>query len=100
MSSRISQGSPFQPATLKGPDAPAASPVSLRPPPKPEPKPAAQPTVDAFVQDVARDFTKLLGQVQALVTSVGTPTVQGKGKEKGSDIIIEGSREARDPTAM
>lgn len=69
MSTRISQGSSFQPATLKGTGGPVgvtAAKVELPPPPKP---PEPRPPVDEFVRDPARDFQKLLGTVQAVVAT-------------------------------
>jgi len=94
MSNRISQGSPFQPTTLKGPDAPAAPAVATRPPPQPKPAAPPPPPVDVFVTSVVRDFSRVLGQVGAAVSGAaasgnGGPRVRGDEEGKNADTTIE-----------
>jgi hypothetical protein len=64
MSTRISQGSAFQPAALKGPGGPTsatavAQPVAPPAPPKPQ---NPSPSGDAFVRDSNRDYRRLTGE--------------------------------------
>ncbi|WP_164001820.1 hypothetical protein [Pyxidicoccus caerfyrddinensis] len=96
MSNRISQqSSPFQPTTLKGPDAPTAPQTALSPA-RPEPKPPP-PTVDEFVQDVARNFERILGQVGALASGVVDPHVKGTDKEPPAGGLINGDGKPEAP---
>ncbi len=83
MSNRISQGSPFQPAMLKGPDAPTAPAVATRPQPQPAPAPAPPPPVDEFVRTEVRDFTRVVGEAGATASARGNGDIIVRGDDGG-----------------